>query len=251
MKRLYEAARALNHPQLHGEFGQSAMAVFLGESPQTLNNWEMRGMSQRGMKVAQQKMGCDANWLEHGEGKMTGNLVNLGPALVSMSIDSPLADLSKFQADIEFFAHNVTNLEGAERPVRPVRTPVVGTARMGENGYYDEIDYPVGYGDGWVDSYSSDPNAYALRVKGDSMHPAIRHGSFVVVEPNGRCVPGEYIVLALTDGAKMVKELVIERPTEIVIESVNGNHRKTIDRSEILKMHPVVAIVSASRWREN
>src|SRR5690606_15695783 len=50
--------------------------------------------------------------------------------------------------------------------------------------------------------------AYALRVRGDSMHPAIRNGSFVVAEPGRACVPGEYVVLVLTTGQKMVKELV-------------------------------------------
>lgn len=63
------------------------------------------------------------------------------------------------------------------------------------------------------------------------------------------CVPGEYVVIALTDGRKMVKELVIERPSEIVVESVNGNHRVTIDRGEIERMHPVAAVVAASKWR--
>jgi phage repressor protein C with HTH and peptisase S24 domain len=142
------------------------------------------------------------------------------------------------------------NVEPAGQPRIAKPTPVVGTARMGEDGFYEALDYPVGQGDGIVDSHSPDPNAYALRVKGDSMHPAIRHGSFVVVEPNGRCMPGEYVVIALVDGRKMVKELVIERPDEIVVESVNGNHRKTWERSEIERMHPVSAIVAASKWRQ-
>lgn len=128
-------------------------------------------------------------------------------------------------------------------------TPVVGTAKMGDGGYYEALDYPTGQGDGWVDNYSPDPNAYALRVKGDSMHPAIRHGCFVVVEPNGNCVPGEFVAIVLTDGRKMVKELVIERAHEIVIESVNGNHRQTLERSAIEKMHPIAAVVAASKWR--
>lgn len=136
---------------------------------------------------------------------------------------------------------------GPARPARPV--PVVGTARLGTNGYYEELQYPPGHGDGWVDSYSTDTCAYALRVKGDSMHPAIRHGSFIVAEPSRPCVPGEYVVLALSTGQKMVKELVIERPEEVVVESVNGGDRLTIEKSTIEKMHPVAAVVAASKWR--
>jgi hypothetical protein len=37
---------------------------------------------------------------------------------------------------------------------------------------------------------SRDPNAYALRVKGDSMRPRIKPGEFVLVEPNTPPQPG-------------------------------------------------------------
>lgn len=141
------------------------------------------------------------------------------------------------------------HLEHSGSPRTMRRVPVVGTARLGENGYYEELQHPPGFGDGWVDGYSADPNAYALRVKGDSMHPAIRHGSFVVVEPNGACVPGEYVVILMRDGRKMVKELVIERPGEIVVESVNGNRRLTFEKVEIDRMHAVAAVVAPSKWR--
>lgn len=141
------------------------------------------------------------------------------------------------------------NADATEMPRRKSRTPVVGTAKLGEDGYYEELAHPMGHGDGWVDGYTGDENAYALRVKGDSMHPAIRHGAFVIVEPNGRCVPGDYVAISLVDGRKMVKELVIERADEIVIESVNGNHRMTISRSDIEQMHAVSAVFSSSKWR--
>lgn len=127
--------------------------------------------------------------------------------------------------------------------------PVAGEARLGADGYYEEVPYSEGERDGTIEGYSSDPGAYALRVKGDSMHPAIRHGAFVVVEPNGRCVPGEYVAIALLDDRKMVKELVIERADEVVVESVNGAQRQTLERKLIRQMHPVAAVVAASKWR--
>lgn len=120
---------------------------------------------------------------------------------------------------------------------------------MGDNGFYEEFGHPAGHGDGWVQSFSPDPSAYALRVRGDSMHPAIRHGQFVVVEPSSECVPGDYVVIVLRDGRKMVKELVRMTVVEITIESVNGGDRATIDTIDIEKMHPVSAIIPASRWR--
>jgi hypothetical protein len=62
-------------------------------------------------------------------------------------------------------------------------------------------------------------------------------------------VPTEYVAITLATGQKMVKELVVERPDEIVVESVNGNHRQTIERKNILELHPVAAVVSPSKWR--
>ena len=128
--------------------------------------------------------------------------------------------------------------------VRTRLVPIKGAAKMGEGGFYDMVD-----DDGHVDAYSSDPQAYALRVKGDSMHPAIRHGAIVIVEPSGSCIPGEYVAIAFKDGRKMVKELVIDRLDEVVIESVNGNHRQTIDKADIEQIHPISSVVSASKWR--
>lgn len=61
---------------------------------------------------------------------------------------------------------------------------MVGTAQLGDDGYFCELQYPVGHGDGRINWPTRDPNAYALRCKGESMKPRIRHGEFVVIEPN-------------------------------------------------------------------
>lgn len=134
----------------------------------------------------------------------------------------------------------------------PHFVPVVGMAKLGDNGYYEEISSTPGEGDGSVDAFSNDPGAYALRVRGDSMFPAIRDGWYVVVEPHGRPTPGEYVLVKLKDGQKMVKELIMERPDSITVVSVNGDTRRTILREEIdshYGLQPVAAILSPSRWR--
>lgn len=153
---------------------------------------------------------------------------------------SELSDLATVDPD---------HLEDAGVPKTIRRVPIVGTAKLGDDGFYEELSYPAGHGDGWVESYSRDQNAYALRVKGDSMHPAIRHGQIVVVSPSAACLPGCFVMLALRDGRKMVKELVMERAGEITVESVNGGSRLTIDRADIEKMHAVSSIVFQSHWQ--
>lgn len=68
MKRLYDAARQLKKVE-----GQSAVARLLHESPQTLKNWEQRGISASGLLKAQQNIGCDAIWVRDGVGDMVKN----------------------------------------------------------------------------------------------------------------------------------------------------------------------------------
>jgi len=128
------------------------------------------------------------------------------------------------------------------------RVPIVGTARMGDEGFYEEISFAPGAGDGHIDMATTDPNAYGLRVRGDSMSPAIRDGWYVLVEPNGRPNVGEYVLLKLKDGQRMVKELLFQRTQSIEIMSVNGEQRRTIYRDELEAIQPVAAVVSPSKW---
>jgi len=129
------------------------------------------------------------------------------------------------------------------------RVPVVGTAKMGDNGYYEEISSIVGAGDGHIEIAVDDPNAYGIRVKGQSMFPAIRDGWYVLVKPNGTAREGEYVLLKFVDGRKMVKELLFRRKDSIEVMSVNGGERMTFDLTELEAMHPVGAVVSPSQWR--
>ena len=64
-QRLYEAARVLR-----GVIGQTNVAKLLNESPQTVKNWESRGVSDAGAIKAEGVIGCRAYWLATGEGEM-------------------------------------------------------------------------------------------------------------------------------------------------------------------------------------
>lgn len=66
MRRLYEAARALKGAEIPAE-----VARLLGESPQTIKNWEGRGISKDGLLKAQTTIGCLADWVRDGAGTMT------------------------------------------------------------------------------------------------------------------------------------------------------------------------------------
>ncbi|WP_371435919.1 S24 family peptidase [Polaromonas sp.] len=140
-----------------------------------------------------------------------------------------------------------TEFAGKVRKLR--RVPVVGTAKLGEDGFYDELSPIVGGGDGSMEIYTEDPDAYGLRVRGQSMFPAIRDGWYVVVAPNGTPAIGEYVLLKLTNGKRMVKELLIQRNASIEVMSVNGGERLSFDFTELESIQAVAAVVPPSKWQ--
>ncbi|MCQ4257453.1 Cro/Cl family transcriptional regulator [Pseudomonas stutzeri] len=141
----------------------------------------------------------------------------------------------------------ITNVEPGPDIASPYRAvKIVGTAQMGAEGYWHALDD----GDGVVDIPSRDPGAYALRLKGDSMAPAIRSGWIAVCEPNGRLVPGEYVMIRLRDGESMLKLLGYANDVEVGVLSVNPIYdMRTIAFDDIEQIHFVGAIVPPSKVR--
>lgn len=141
-------------------------------------------------------------------------------------------------------------IESGPEVGRQRKAPVVGTAIMGDDGYFEEIDYPVGFGDGYVLANTSDENAYSLRVRGDSMEPAIRDGWYVVCEPNSEPCVGEYVMVKTKSGRSMVKLLEYASRDKVILKSVNNQYPDlTLMAEEIDKMHFVGLIAGPSKHR--
>ncbi len=117
---------------------------------------------------------------------------------------------------------------------------------MGTEGYWYQLDAA----DGYVEFPSKDPGAYALRLKGNSMAPAIKNGWVAVIEPNGQLIPGEYVMVRLHNDECMVKELLYVNDEEISLASVNDAYdRRTIPVEEIAQIHYVGAVCPPSKVR--
>lgn len=124
--------------------------------------------------------------------------------------------------------------------------PVVGEVKGGDDGYLHELQYPVGHGDGFVEYWCRDGNAYALRVRGDSMHPRYRAGEFVVVTPSIEAQQGSDVVVALKDGRKLLKQLNWKRGDEIQLLSINNHFAPmTISLDAVLAVHRVAGAVGS------
>lgn len=137
----------------------------------------------------------------------------------------------------------------AGRPLSAVRVPVIGTLDMGTTGMHILVAGESGAPIGTVEAYSSSDRAFAVRVNGDDLYPVARHGSCLVVEPGGECVSGELILIELSDGHYLVRELVAVRDDTLIVLPVNGGARTTISRKRVVEMHPVSSVVSGSKFR--
>lgn len=129
--------------------------------------------------------------------------------------------------------------------------PVVGTAQLGDDGYWLETGYPVGQGEGFVHYPTRDKNTYALRVKGDSMRPRIKPGEFVVIEPSHGYVHGDEVMVKTLDGRCMVKVYGHHRAGSIELLSINEDHRPiTVEEAQVEKIHYVGGILKSSLYYE-
>ena len=117
-----------------------------------------------------------------------------------------------------------TGTGGRQRRMRTC-IPLIGLARAGADGYFDDGGYPVG--SGWDEIACpgiADENAYALRIVGDSMEPVYREGDVIVVSPNSTVRRGDRVVARLADGEVMVKILARRTPEECEFHSFNPDY---------------------------
>ncbi|PYD05916.1 Cro/Cl family transcriptional regulator [Pseudomonas syringae pv. maculicola] len=205
---------------------QASLARACGVKAPSVNDWvsgKTKTIEGQNLLLAADFLQVAPLWLATGKGRMR---------------KTDAADGDSDQSD--------SNVE----PGPPITTPIrridiMGTAQLGPDGYW------IGLGDtdGWVETYSRDEDAYALRLKGDSMAPAIRNGWVAVCEPNHRLVPGEYVMVTMVDGQSMVKELLFQNEDEVSLMSVNSAYgeRRSIPRTDIEKIHYVGNILAPSK----
>lgn len=143
------------------------------------------------------------------------------------------------------------NTDKEERKIRWGTVPVVGTAQLGDDGYFEDEGYPVGHGSGILRIQSSDPDAYGLRLLGDSMQPRIMHGEFVLVEPNTPPVLYEEVLVKTVDGRKMIKIFAQLADGFYRFDSINHDHPPLHLRvDQVETVHYVAGILKKSRFFE-
>lgn len=186
MKRLYYAAE-----QIRGVTGQSDVARAMNASPQTLNNWEARGMSKAGMIKAQESFGISASWLDTGEGEMLTGQAAQFPTTEMREVriadpdDPGLIKIQKVKLKLS------AGIMGFQ--VEPDRRES-GIATVPRR---------------WVEKNEYVPERLlAIEVKGESMEPALYAGDTVIVNTaDTRPVDGAVYAVNY-EGEAVVKRLV-------------------------------------------
>lgn len=196
---------------------QAEVARSLGVTPQAVSGWIATGRISK------------------------ANLVALG-RLVKRDIEAMITGAGTLVSG----AAQVEGKGGVEGSGVSGGVPVVGfvIASPHGDGYFTDGDYPVGHGESYVRWPTTDPNAYAVRVRGDSMQPRARPGEVIVVEPNRMPQAGEDVIVRCRDGRKMIKQLLWQRDGEVTLGSINSAHSNvTIQLTDIESIHFIAAIV--------
>lgn len=136
------------------------------------------------------------------------------------STESLARALAAVETSWDDFAALVAGRPGAGRAV-----PVVGMARAGADGFFDEAGFPVGADETVRFPDLGEDRVYALEIAGDSMEPMYRAGDIVIVQPGAAVRRGDRVVVRTRAGEVMAKVLGRRNDQTIELLSLNPAHK--------------------------
>jgi phage repressor protein C with HTH and peptisase S24 domain len=132
---------------------------------------------------------------------------------------------------IEEFMALLTGRKGMEKLLTTI--PLIGFAKAGKGGYFDDAGFPVGTGwDEITVPGVKDLNAYALEISGDSMQPVYRQGDIIIVSPNATIRRGDRVVVRTKRGEVMAKILQRQTGKSVELASFNPEHETKVIATE-------------------
>jgi len=133
--------------------------------------------------------------------------------------------LSKLVAESEL------NIEQDKLPLSAGRlVPVINKVAAGYPSDFNDLDYPVGIADDYIRCPDlHDPNAFAVRVVGDSMEPKFREGDIVIFSPAAEVHNGDdcFVRFAMPHETTF-KRVFFESDKKIRLQPRNEKYSPTI-----------------------
>ena len=136
-------------------------------------------------------------------------------------------------ATVEEFSDLLSGRKG--QPPKRKQIPLLGLARAGKGGFFDDSGFPAGNGWDEIDVPGvTDATAYALEITGDSMLPVYREGDTIIVSPGATLRKGDRVVVKTTDGQVMAKVMQRQTAKNVELASFNKDHdTKTLDMKDV------------------
>ena len=136
-------------------------------------------------------------------------------------------------ASVEEFTDLLTGRKG--QPPKRKQIPLLGLARAGKGGYFDDSGFPAGNGWDEIDVPGvTDTAAYALEITGDSMLPVYREGDTIIVSPGATVRKGDRVVVKTADGQVMAKIMQRQTAKNLELASFNAAHEtKSLDMKDV------------------
>ncbi|MGD2093884.1 MAG: XRE family transcriptional regulator [Phycisphaerales bacterium] len=131
----------------------------------------------------------------------------------------------------ELLAASDLNLEQEKLPLAAGRlVPVINKVSAGYPADFDDLDYPVGIADDYIRCPDlHDPNAFAVRVVGDSMEPKFREGDIVIFSPAAEVHNGDDCFVRFTAPHETTfKRVFFESDNKIRLQPRNEKYSPTI-----------------------
>lgn len=138
------------------------------------------------------------------------------------STESVSKVLAATGASLDDFLRLIVSRDG------PLRTmvPLIGMTQAGAGRLFTDEGMPTG-GPGWEEIEFPDlggDRAFALEVQGDSMAPLYRDGDVLIVSPTASVRKGDRVVVRLSSGEVLAKELRRRTARTVELGSLNPEH---------------------------
>jgi len=120
--------------------------------------------------------------------------------------------------------------------------PLVGFAEAARDEYFDNVGFPTDKG--WDEipfPAIEDEHIYALEVSGDSLLPAYRDGTILIVSPAAPVRRGDRVVVKTMIGEVVAKELKRKTAKTVELKSLNPDEGdRTFTTEEVLWVARIV-----------
>jgi phage repressor protein C with HTH and peptisase S24 domain len=131
----------------------------------------------------------------------------------------------------KLLAESDLNIEQERLPLAAGRlVPVINKVSAGYPSDFNDLDYPVGIADDYIRCPDMhDPNAFAVRVVGDSMEPKFREGDIVIFSPAAEVHNGDdcFVRFAMPHETTF-KRVFFESDNKIRLQPRNEKYSPTI-----------------------